>query len=103
MPIGWHPGELWGREVKLPFHFDARLAGLDKSKPLDEWRRMGITALGGQKLPDANIEASLVLPDGPTGRAFLAYNNFKVIMKWNHSTYFATTVGLISDAIDGRE
>ena len=101
--IGWKPGELWGREVRVPFHFDARLAGLDKTKTLDEWRRMGIVAIDGAKLPEANIDASLVLPDGPMGRAFLAYHNYKVIMKWNHSTYFATTVGLISDAIDGRE
>ena len=101
--IGWRAGESWGREVKLPFHFDAGLAGLDKTKSLEEWRRMGITSISGARLPDANIDASLVLPDGPAGRAFLAYNSFKIIMKWNHSTYFASTVGLISDAIDGRE
>jgi membrane-bound lytic murein transglycosylase B len=101
--VGWKRGERWGREVLIPADLDPDLAGLDKTRTLDEWRHMNVVSVDGKKLPDGNIPASLVLPDGPSGRAFLAYNNYKVIMRWNHSTYFASTVGLISDAIDGRE
>ncbi len=101
--IGWKRGELWGREVSLPAQISPQLVGLDKSRPLDDWRRLGVLRITGDPLPDADIEAALVMPDGPDGRAFLAYNNYKVIMRWNRSTYFATAVGLISDGIDGRE
>ncbi len=100
---GWHRGELWGREVTLPGNFSSTLIGLDKPRPLDDWKRLGVLRTDGTELPEADIDAALVLPDGPNGRAFLAYNNYRVIMRWNHSTYFATSVGLISDAIEGRE
>ena len=45
-------------------------------------------------------EASLVLPDGPGGTALLVFDNFRVIKKWNNSTYFAAAVGYIADSID---
>ena len=100
---GWHRDELWGREVTLPGDFDAGLAGLEKARPLDDWRRLGVLQITGDPLPEAEMDAALVMPDGAGGRAFLAYNNFRVLMRWNHSTYFATSVGLVSDMIEGRE
>ena len=101
--IGWKRDELWGREVVLPARFSANMAGLDKPRSLDFWRQLGVRKMDGGALPVGDMNAAIVLPDGAGGRAFLAYNNFKTIMKWNHSTFFATTVGLLSDAIDGRE
>jgi membrane-bound lytic murein transglycosylase B len=101
--LGWKRDELWGREVVLPARFNPGLAGLDKPYTLDFWRQQGVRKIDGGTLPPGDIKAAIVLPDGPDGRAFLAYNNFKVIMKWNHSTFFAATVGLLSDAIDGRD
>ena len=100
---GWHRDELWGREVSLPARFSPSLAGLDKPQPLGVWRQLGVLRINGESLPDADINAALILPDGPNGRAFLAYNNFRVLMRWNHSTYFATTIGLMSDAMEGRD
>ena len=101
--IGWKRDELWGREVVLPARFTPALAGIDKPRSLDFWRQIGVRKIDGGALPAGDMSAAIVLPDGPDGRAFLAYNNFKTIMKWNHSTFFATTVGLLSDAIDGRD
>ena len=101
--IGWKRDELWGREVALPARFNPGLAGLDKPYTLDFWRQQGVRTLDGGALPTGDLKAAVVLPDGAGGRAFLAYSNFRTIMKWNHSTFFATTVGLLSDAIDGRE
>jgi membrane-bound lytic murein transglycosylase B len=101
--IGWKRDELWGREVVVPARFTSALAGTDKPRTLDFWRGLGVRKIDGSALPSGDMQAAVIQPDGPDGRSFLVYNNFKTIMKWNHSTFFATTVGLLSDAIDGRE
>jgi membrane-bound lytic murein transglycosylase B len=61
---------------------------------------MGIKTTDGMDLPeDAVTKAWTVAPDGLAGPAFLVYDNYRVIMKWNKSTYFATSVGLLADQI----
>jgi membrane-bound lytic murein transglycosylase B len=100
--LGWKRGELWGREVMLPPRFDADLAKPDNLQTVGTWSSLGLTVPDGSRLPESEMMASVVLPDGPGGRAFLAYDNFRVIMRWNHSTYFATSIGLLSNAIEGR-
>lgn len=101
--VGWNPNQTWGREVKIPAGFEAGLAGLQTRKPLTEWQRLGIRRIDGGALPKATFDASLVLPDGPSGRAFLVYDNYRTIMDWNRSTYFATTVGLLADRIGAAD
>ncbi len=97
---GWQSGYRWGREVVIPKNFPKNLEGMDVKKPLSFWQKSGVRLPGGGKLPQSdNISASLIAPDGIGGDAFLAYDNFRVIMKWNRSTYFATSVGLIADQI----
>ncbi len=97
---GWNADERWGREVKLPQGFQKNLTGLDTKKSLKQWAGMGVTLPDGTALPvSVGMKASVVVPDGVGGRAFLAYDNYRVIMKWNKSTYFATSVGLLSDDI----
>jgi membrane-bound lytic murein transglycosylase B len=97
---GWHADERWGRAVKLPKHFDQGHIGLGSSKTLEEWKKLGVKLPNGGVLPVApGIRASLVAPDGLSGPAYLVYDNYKVIMKWNRSTFFATSVGLLADAI----
>ncbi|HYE50427.1 MAG TPA: lytic murein transglycosylase [Azospirillaceae bacterium] len=102
--VGWDPDQTWGREVRLPKKaFDpAAVAGLDKARPLSDWGRMGVRAADGKPLPKRSLKAALVIPDGPKGRAFLVYDNYRTIMDWNRSTYFATTVGLLADRIGDR-
>jgi membrane-bound lytic murein transglycosylase B len=97
--IGWKRDETWGREVLLPARFDAGLLGLPNRKSLAEWARLGVRRRDGGKLPSGTVDASVVAPDGVGGRAFVVYDNFRTIMKWNHSTYFALAVGLLGDAI----
>lgn len=94
--LGWRGSESWGRPVTVPANFDARLAGLDQRRTTAEWSRLGVHAADAAPLPA--IEASLVLPDGAGGPAFLVYDNFRAIMKWNKSTFFAGAVGLLSDS-----
>jgi len=96
---GWHGGENWGRRAKLPPGFNTKHATLKIKKPILTWQRYGVRRGNGRNLPQANMKGSIVLPDGTIDPAYLVYHNFRVIMKWNRSTYFATSVGLLADAI----
>ena len=100
--VGWNGTLTWGREVKLPA--GGRVAGeasLDpaKGRKLADWHKLGVRRSDGKPLPKGDHPAWLVLPDGPSGRAFLVYENYRTVMDWNRSTYFATTVGLLADRI----
>ena len=96
---GWRGTQIWGRRAKLPPGFDSNQASLKISKPLQVWQKIGIRKRDGNDLPLAPLNASIVLPDGKGGPAYLVYDNYRVIMKWNRSTYFATSVGLLADAL----
>lgn len=97
---GWREDERWGREVKLPAGFSKSMADLDVKKSLSEWKRLGVMLPSGAAIPVADgIEASIVAPDGLDGPTYLAYHNYRVIMRWNKSTYFATCVGMLADSI----
>ena len=97
--LGWHGGESWGREVLLPAGFDTRLAGLESRRTTGEWSRLGVRSMDRGPLAVREWEASLVMPDGAGGPAFLVYNNFRTIMRWNKSTYFAAAVGYLADSM----
>ncbi len=99
---GWERGWTWGRPVRLPEVFDLGVEGLDKRKALAEWQALGIRRTDGRDLPKAAIDASLIMPDGPDGPVFLVYDNFRVILRWNRSDYFALTVGYLADRIAGK-
>ncbi len=96
---GWREGENWGRQAKLPPGFNPRHATLKIKLPLQTWHQHGVRRANGRNLPQGNMKGSIVLPDGKKDPAYLVYHNFRVIMKWNRSTYFATSVGLLADAI----
>ena len=95
--LGWRDGESWGRRVQLPAGFDIRSSGLDVRRSTGEWSRMGVRAIDSRPLEVSGIEASLVMPDGADGPALLVYDNFRTIMRWNKSTYFAGAVGYLAD------
>lgn len=96
---GWNDRYTWGREVRLPGSSTDGVAGLDEARPLPEWQAGGVRRDDGGDLPVVAIEASLVRPDADAGPAYLVYDNFRVLMRWNRSTYFALTVGELSDLI----
>jgi membrane-bound lytic murein transglycosylase B len=99
---GWERGYTWGREVLIPAGFQSSLAGLETGKLLSEWQEMGVRRVNGDNLPDADIKAYLILPAGNGGPAFLVYDNYKVIMKWNRSHFYAIAVGHLADRLTGR-
>ncbi len=96
---GWRGNQTWGRRAQLPGSFNNKNASLKIKKSLSTWQKLGVRRSNGRNLPLVNMKGSIVLPDGKGGSAFLVYENFRVIMKWNRSTYFATSVGLLADAI----
>jgi membrane-bound lytic murein transglycosylase B len=98
--MNWNGDYRWGREVLLPENFDYSLAD-GRRLPLAEWRNMGITDAFGNALAREPIEAALVVPAGHRGPAFLAYDNFRVIMGWNRSEFYAIAVGHLADRIAG--
>ena len=99
---GWRAGETWGRRVTLPAGFDHALTGLEVKKTLAEWQALGLRRADGTDLPQADISGSVVLPGGEGGPAYIVYNNYRTIMRWNRSFYFATSVGLLADGIGRR-
>jgi membrane-bound lytic murein transglycosylase B len=99
--IGWHRGERWGREVTLSQNFDYQLANLNTKKTVDEWQSLGVRTAGGRDLPSSSMKASLVLPMGYNGPAFLVYRNFRAILRWNNSILYALSVGHLSDRLVG--
>jgi len=96
---GWAGDERWGRLVSVPSSIPESAMERTNKKPLSEWARLGVTLPNGAPLPMADMRAGLVAPDGMNGPKYLTYGNYDVIMKWNRSTYFATSVGLLADAI----
>ena len=100
--VGWLDDQTWGREIKLPAGFDEGLADLKVVKRMGKWQALGVRRVDGTDLPARQLEASIVIPDEESGRAFLVYENFRNILKWNRSSYFAITVGILADEIAGR-
>lgn len=96
--VGWQADQTWGRKVNLPEGFDTVVAGLDIRKRLSRWQELGVRRADGGDLPKRDLLASLVIveKDGP---AFLVYDNYRLIMEWNRSTFFALSVGYLSDRL----
>ncbi len=94
---GWKHNEPWAIPVTVPAHFDTQLMSPDITKTIAEWQRLGVRAQPGEMLPNTNYEVSVIKPLG--GPNMMIFNNFKVIMKWNHSTYYAGTVGYLAENI----
>ena len=110
---GWNDDLTWGRQVKLPEGFDnsyilkrgtkTRSQWLeywkDSERSLADWQAIGVRKMDGSDLPNVDVTAAMVMPDDVNGRMYLAYDNYKALMHWNRSYYFATSVGYLSDRI----
>lgn len=99
---GWRGDETWGRVVRLPPGFDPALLGSGVKKPLRQWAELGVRRADGGALPKSTLEASLLRPGGDEGPAFLVYGNYRVLLKWNSSNYFASAVGFLADSMEQR-
>ena len=97
--LGWRPGEPWLQEVAVPADLDWSLTGLDGRRPVAEWAAMGVEPRSGALAE--GLEASLILPQGRRGPAFLAYPNFEVLFEWNESFVYVTTAAYLATRLEG--
>lgn len=97
---GWRRNEPWGTEVTLPSGFNYALANGKLRHSSSEWQRLGVRPAEGGQLPQL-ADATLILPAGANGPAFLAGHNFRTILRYNNSTSYALGVSLLGQRIEG--
>jgi len=101
--LGWRSGQPWLEEVVIHKNIPWAESGLENSYPLSHWGQLGITRTNGRKLSGSR-RASLLLPMGKDGSAFLAYANFKnVYLTWNESLLYSTTAGYFATRLSGAK
>lgn len=98
---GWKSGQPWLEEVKVPASLAWEQADVKIKHPKSTWGRWGVRKINGQSL-SGSLPASLLLPMGKDGPAFLAYPNFDVFMKWNNSLVYATTAAYFATRLAGQ-
>jgi lytic murein transglycosylase len=100
---GWQRGEPWAIEVKLPRSFDCTLAEPGTVRPVGDWLKRGVVPADGRKLPSAQLamQASVLMPEGGYGPAFLTPKNYYVLKEYNYSDLYVLFVGHLSDLIGG--
>lgn len=111
---GWNDQQTWGRQVTLPDNGKALLQQVEQVTPekgcralrahseklsLAQWNELGIRRLNTHELPAVDVKATLTVPDGVSGDAFLTYGNFRTILRYNCANSYAITVGLLSDKL----
>ena len=96
---GWHGAATWGQQVILPPHFDPAVAGRETRRALSEWAREGVHPVNGRWRETADTPASVLIPDGPRGDAFVVYPHFLAIRRYNPSDFYALAVGLLGDRV----
>jgi lytic murein transglycosylase len=102
--LGWKRGEPWLTEVRVPANapnFPWAQADLDVQLPRAKWASLGVTLADGRPLPADELAASLLLPMGRFGPAFLVYQNFQVYLQWNNSLVYSTTAAYLATRIAG--
>ena len=98
--FGWVSGQPWGVEVTLPGNFDYASASRKIMRTPAEWARLGVTGVNGRPVPDHG-PASILLPAGSQGVAFMVFRNFAVIERYNAADAYVIGVGHLSDRIGG--
>jgi len=100
--LGWRRGEPWLTEVHVA---DANVpwdqADLAIQHPRSKWAAWGVKLADGRPLPADALPASLLLPIGRFGPAFLVYQNFEVYLQWNNSLVYSTTAAYLATRISG--
>jgi lytic murein transglycosylase len=99
--LKWRRGEPWLEEVRLPQDFPWDQADLTIQQPRAKWLQLGVTYADGRPLPNDNLPASVLLPMGRMGPAFLTYPNFAAYTEWNNSLIYSTTAGYLATRIAG--
>jgi lytic murein transglycosylase len=99
--LGWKRGEPWLEEVRVPANLPWKEADLSVQHPRKQWGAWGVTRADGRTLPADDLPASVVLPVGRFGPAFLAYDNFQAYLKWNQSLNYSLTAAYYATRLHG--
>ncbi len=103
--LKWRRGEPWLQEIRVPANLPSSFpwdqADLTIKLPRSQWARYGVTYADGRPLPNDDMPASVLLPMGRTGPAFLAYANFGAYTEWNNSLIYSTTAAYLASRIAG--
>jgi membrane-bound lytic murein transglycosylase B len=97
---GWTKDAPWGLEITLPAGFDYDQTSERVKKPVADWQAMGVRPVGGGDLPDHGA-ASVLLPGGARGAAFLIFSNFQVIERYNTADAYVIAIGHLADMLKG--
>lgn len=100
--LGWRPGEPWLQEVTIPENLPWDRTGLSGSATVGEWQSLGVSPRNGS-LPDAGMQARLIMPQGRFGPVFLAYPNFDVYLEWNQSFIYTTSAAYFGTRLAGAD
>ena len=99
---GWKPNQPWIQEVKVPTELPWEEADIAIQHPRNQWAAWGVKAASGKAIKADSVQASLLLPMGRNGPAFLAYHNFTTAyLKWNESLVYSTTAAYLATRIAG--
>jgi lytic murein transglycosylase len=99
--LGWKRGQPWLEEIRVPANLPWKEADLSVQHPRSQWGSWGVTYVDGRPLPADNLPASVVLPVGRFGPAFLAYDNFQAYLKWNNSLNYSLTAAYYATRLQG--
>ncbi len=99
--LNWRRGEPWLQEVRVAREIPWDQADLTVKLPRSKWAAMGVSYPDGKALPQDDMPASLLLPMGRHGPAFLAYANFAAYTEWNNSLIYSTTAAYLATRIAG--
>lgn len=99
--LGWRGGEPWLQEVNVPNDLPWEQADIAIKLPRSQWVQWGVKAAHGNALPSDTLPASLLLPMGRNGPAFLVYRNFDVYLEWNNSLVYSTTAAYFATRLAG--
>jgi peptidoglycan lytic transglycosylase B len=97
---GWAEGQPWGVEVRLPSGFSYGATGRDTKRNPSEWAALGVRDMNGRVVTNHGA-ASILIPSGKTGPAFMIFSNFKVITRYNNSESYVIGIGHLSDRLAG--
>ena len=97
--LGWRKGEPWLQEVSVPANLDWSKTGLRTTKAASEWAALGVKPRHGNLA--GHLPASVILPQGRKGPAFLAYPNFSVYFEWNQSFTYVLTAAYFANRLEG--
>ncbi|MEL6531744.1 MAG: lytic murein transglycosylase [Pseudomonadota bacterium] len=100
--LGWRAGEPWLVEITIPDGFDWSQTGLDVTRRVSEWQQMGVRGRNGA-LTNTGQSASILLPQGRNGPAFMAYPNYSVFFEWNQSFVYVTTAAYFATRLEGAQ